>query len=156
MCHECQDREDEHQSRQVQSESSEEVITLQEVPTNTHRQFNRKKKRSPKKADKYNVHGQKQKQFVQDLMSKQSERKAQIAKNAHKKMIRHFVTEYQRQFGKSNAKKAEKNKAKSGESDIAIIIATVHMLANVSIDCVLRVFVCFSHLYASSVWFVIP
>ena len=113
ICNQCQHRGDQHQTSE--STDSEDVIVPQEDPINTHQQVNNKKKLSPRKADKYDVHGQKQKNFIQDLMSKQSERKAQIAKNAHKKMIRHFVTEYQRQFGKSNSKKAKKNKAKFGK-----------------------------------------
>ena len=78
-----------------------------------------KRKHSPKKPDKCphhrHVRGEKQRQFIQDLMSKQDgrdDKKAQRAKRAHKMMVKQFVTEYQRNFGKS--KKTGKAKKSNG------------------------------------------
>lgn len=74
------------------------------------------KKHSPEKAHKHSSRNQRQRQLIQGLMSKQSrksEPKIQPAKN-HKRKVKHFVTEYQRQFGKSNVRKAKKTKESSG------------------------------------------
>ena len=84
-----------------------------------------KRKHSPKKPDKCPHHrhdrGEKQRQFIEDLMSKQERRedkKAQRAKRAHKMMVKQFVTEYQRNFGKFK----KTGKAKKGDGGLTVIL----------------------------------
>ena len=120
-CHDCDHRRHGDDQRPVSSPSSmphADKNRMGKDVKNPPKANLKRKQCSPKKPDKcrhhhhHHIRGEKQSRFIQDLMSKQEagrdDKKAQRAKRVHKKMVKQFVTEYQRNFGKSYVGKSSK------------------------------------------------
>ncbi len=106
VCDTCQYKEQNGIQREKSSEDVTTALLSHQSSPDVHE--HQKKKSSPKKPDISRVHGVKQKQFIQSLLSKQPEKDEKKSKRTHRMKIRQFVTEYQREFGKKRIQKAKK------------------------------------------------